>query len=334
MKEPFINKLLNDFCQFYDYAVIEVSTLSGLASTWALVKNIDLNSKRVIVFLNEVKSFDTENMMNSLKHGLNCDNIQLTKIVLLDKAAINNMESISAEHLDEAEVIAINCEDYKILSYGYKCEETAYELANILGYNNKDSSKGKNTKGGPWATYSIIMLNVLMYIITAVLSGNIFDSDINVLVLLGAKYNDLIIAGEYYRLITCMFLHGGIVHLALNMYSLNSIGPLIERIYGKVKYLIIYFVSGIVSSVLSFLFSDGISIGASGAIFGLLGTTLVFAVTMRKNIGKDFLRSIASVIIVNLFIGFNMANIDNFGHIGGLIGGIITGIIFNIKNKK
>jgi rhomboid protease GluP len=118
------------------------------------------------------------------------------------------------------------------------------------------------------------------------------------------------------------------------MYALYSIGPLVERVYGKAKYLVIYFISGIISSVFSFIFSNGVSIGASGAIFGLLGTTLVFAVTMRKNIGKGFLRNITSVIIINLFIGFTMSNIDNFGHLGGLLGGSISALVFNLIKKS
>lgn len=186
----------------------------------------------------------------------------------------------------------------------------------------------------PWITYIIIGINILIYVLTAFLSKNIMNSNIYVLVYLGAKVNELIASGEYYRLITCMFLHGGLIHLALNMYSLYVIGPLVERVYGRVKYISIYFIAGIISSLFSYIFSSGISIGASGAIFGLLGATLVFAITIRKTVGKDFYNNILQVMVVNLIIGFSIPNIDNYGHIGGIVGGIIMAKIFQIYKKK
>ncbi len=329
MREEFLKNVINGFCKFYDYGVIELNSSLNLASNWALVKNLTPNSKRVIIFLDNAKAIDNNSMLYELRQILNCESIELVKIITLDNKAISDIEE---EFIYQEDIITADYTNNRLLSYGYKCENAAEELANIMNYYS--NRKAVSVKNKPWVTYGLILINVIMYIITALLSGNPFDSDINVLVLLGAKYNELIASGQYYRLITCMFLHGGILHLALNMYSLNSIGPLVERIYGKLKYLLIYFISGIVSSLLSYFFSEGISIGASGAIFGLLGTTLVFAITMRKDIGKGFLRNIASVIIINLFIGFTIPNIDNFGHLGGLIGGVITAFICNWISKK
>ncbi len=176
-------------------------------------------------------------------------------------------------------------------------------------------------------TYFLIAVNIIMYLISAFLSENIFDIDIRVLVYLGAKLNLLIDAGQYYRLITCTFLHGGLMHIALNMYALYAIGPLIESTYGKLKFALIYFVSGITSSFFSYKFSNGVSIGASGAIFGLLGAALVLSIKMRKVIGEEFKRNIISVILVNVIIGLSISNIDNFGHLGGLIGGVLVSML-------
>lgn len=186
----------------------------------------------------------------------------------------------------------------------------------------------------PWVTYIIMGINILAYLLTALLSKDIMNSNIYVLVYLGAKVNELISKGEYYRLITCMFLHGGLIHVALNMYSLYIIGPLVERVYGRVKYISIYFIAGIASSLFSYIFSNSISIGASGAIFGLLGATLLFAITIKKTVGKEFYNNIVQVIIINLIIGFSIPNIDNFGHIGGMLGGITLAKIFQIYKKK
>lgn len=186
----------------------------------------------------------------------------------------------------------------------------------------------------PWATYIIMGINILVFMITAFLSKNIMTSNISVLIYLGAKVNVLISSGEYYRLITCMFLHAGLLHISLNMYSLYIIGPLVERVYGRVKYISIYFIAGIVASLFSYIFSNDISIGASGAIFGLLGATLIFAITIKKTVGKDFYINILQVMAVNLIIGFSIPNIDNYAHIGGILGGIVMGKFFEVNKKK
>lgn len=188
----------------------------------------------------------------------------------------------------------------------------------------------------PWVTYIIMGINILVYMLTAFLSKNIMNINISVLIYLGAKVNVLIYRGEYYRLITCMFLHAGLLQISLNMYSLYIIGPLVERVYGRVKYVSIYFIAGIVASLFSFIFSNDISIGASGAIFGLLGATLIFAITIKKTVGKDFYINILQVMAVNLIIGFSIPNmdIDNYAHIGGILGGIAIGKFFEINKKK
>lgn len=192
----------------------------------------------------------------------------------------------------------------------------------------------KKIKQAP-ITYAIIILNILVYMVTSYLSRSIIDSNLNVLVFMGAKVNLLIDEGQYYRLFTCMFLHAGIVHLAVNMYSLYMLGIFTERIYGKIKYITIYIISGLISSLFSYMFSSSISVGASGAIFGLLGALLVFALKMKRSINKDFVANIITIIVVNLIIGFSIANVDNFGHIGGLIGGIIiTYILVNMNLKR
>ena len=150
---------------------------------------------------------------------------------------------------------------------------------------------------------------------------------------MGAKVNDLISAGQYYRFVSCMFLHGGILHLAVNMYSLYAIGPMVEKVYGKVKYIAIYFVAGVCSSIFSYIFSTGVSVGASGAIFGLLGAVLVFAIKSKGKTGNVFIKNILSVIFVNILIGITLPNIDNFAHVGGLLGGIVISFLLAFNTE-
>ena len=143
--------------------------------------------------------------------------------------------------------------------------------------------------------------------------------------------------GDYYRLFTSIFLHAGIFHLLCNMYSLYVLGPQVESFYGKIKYLSIFIISGISGSLLSTALSGNntISVGASGAIFGLLGAILYFGYHYRVYLGNVLKSQIIPLIIINLLIGFIYSNqIDNFAHIGGLVGGAVITMALGIKYKS
>lgn len=221
------------------------------------------------------------------------------------------------------------------------CDPDCKQLSSIVEgiISSRLSPKGKMDKIKPYyLTYTLIGLNIIMYIISAVMAKNIMDIDAITLIKLGGKYTPLIYLGEWWRLITCNFLHGGLIHLAFNMYALYIIGYQIEMVYGRVKYIIIYAASGIGSSLLSYYLAPRtLSIGASGAIFGLMGALLVYAYKERGRLQKGVISNLLSVIAINLFIGLSMSNIDNFGHIGGLVVGLIISFILYtlpIKNKE
>ena len=182
-------------------------------------------------------------------------------------------------------------------------------------------------------TMTIIAINIVMFLISAILSRSIIDIDSRVLLVLGAKYVPIMTEkSQYYRLVTEMFLHGGIIHLAFNMYTLYSIGGQIEYIYGKVKYLMLYFLSGIGAGILSCILDPkSLSVGASGAIFGLFGAFAVYAIKNRDKINKGAITNILLVIGMNLYIGFTSKGIDNAAHIGGLIMGALIGLVINKK---
>lgn len=146
---------------------------------------------------------------------------------------------------------------------------------------------------------------------------------------LGWKSNSAIANGEYYRLLTSNFLHSDIFHLLINMYSLWAIGPSVIFVYGSnAIFLVIYLLSGIGGSFLSYLMSPSPSVGASGAIFGLVGAMLAFAI---KTGNYSLLNQIVLVIIINVAIGFTPGTrIDNYGHLGGLITGFVVGFLFLI----
>src|SRR5438270_6668333 len=172
-------------------------------------------------------------------------------------------------------------------------------------------------------------------IIAAVMNNavNIQDRDndalSNVLIAFGAKDNDLIVQGQYWRFVTPIFLHANLLHVGLNMLNLAVLGIFLERLVGHLRYLFIYFVTGIVSIIASFYFMpQEISVGASGAIFGLVGAYSVFVLWHRRafrNNGIPALLWLVLIIGVNLSIGLSVPNVDNYAHLGGLLSGCLLG---------
>ena len=138
---------------------------------------------------------------------------------------------------------------------------------------------------------------------------------------------------EYYRLITGTFLHGNFFHLLTNCYALYIVGKQIESFYGKRKFIIIYFMSLLMGSLFSITLSENLSVGASGAIFGLMGSLLYFGYFYRVYLGSTWKDNILPVILFNLALGFIVPNIDYLAHIGGLIGGILASMAVGLKYK-
>lgn len=186
----------------------------------------------------------------------------------------------------------------------------------------------------PIITY-LIMITCVVLFIAMYLFGN-GSTSTKTLIEFGGNFTSLTKNGEYFRLFTSIFLHAGIIHLLCNMYSLYVIGPQIESFYGKLKYLSIFVVSGISGSLLSTALSGNnvLGVGASGAIFGLLGSILYFGYHYRIYLGNVLKSQIIPLIILNLIIGFTFSGIDNFAHIGGLIGGIFTSMAVGVPDKN
>ena len=179
-------------------------------------------------------------------------------------------------------------------------------------------------QSAPYVTYSIIGITIVCYVLQLV-SQSVFGTD--VLVLYGARINEAILAGELWRFITPVLLHGSIPHIAFNMYALLSFGTGLERHFGHGRFLLLYLLGAFTGNVASFLFTSGsYSVGASTAIFGLLGAEAVFLIQNRKMFAGQFRSAIGNIIFiaaVNLFIIGSLPNIDNWGHIGGLLGGLM-----------
>ncbi len=177
-----------------------------------------------------------------------------------------------------------------------------------------------------------------MFIITALDSNDFFNISTNTIY----KYGGLVSVdylsnvSDYARIITSGFLHAGFIHFIFNMYALYVIGPQIESFFGKFKYAIIYMGSLIFGNLLSLLFLNGnvISCGASGAIFGLLGSLLYFGYHYRVYLSDVIRSQIIPLIAINLLIGVMLSGINVIAHIGGLIGGYLVSKAVGVKYKS
>ena len=204
--------------------------------------------------------------------------------------------------------------------------------------NRKNEKRSRETekifsRKNPVITYSLIGICIAIFVMMYIFGNGSEDSV--TLLEFGANYDFLTKNGQYFRLFTCMFLHIGLAHLICNMYSLYVIGREVENVFGKVKYLLIYIISGVCGSTLSLAFNHNtISAGASGAIFGLLGALLYFGYYYRTYLGSAIKSAVIPVILANLVIGFLSTSIDNAAHIGGLIGGVLSAMMVGIPSKS
>jgi len=169
-------------------------------------------------------------------------------------------------------------------------------------------------------TYSLIGFTILIYIAQEASLLLLRD---DIVIYYGAKINEAIYAGELWRFISPIFVHAGILHIFVNMYSLYSIGPIVEGFFKSPRMLVVYIFSGITSVIFSLGFTPNPSVGASGAIFGLLGSLGTFLFLHKDSLGeagRAYLRRIAVIALINLGLGL-APNIDNWGHLGGLLTG-------------
>lgn len=206
------------------------------------------------------------------------------------------------------------------------------KITNDINQKNKlEAEKAESVfkKKKPIITYVLLGINIFLYLVPILLGS--YEDILNRFCLYGPYVREY---SEYYRLFTGGFLHADILHLLFNCYALYVIGSQLESFMGKTKYSIIYIFSMLMGSLMSITFNDNPSIGASGAIFGLMGSLLYFGYHYRIYLGNTLKSQIIPLIILNLLYGFVVSGIDNFGHIGGLIGGILITMALGVKYKS
>jgi len=326
LKEKFQRDLINYFLSSGQFGVYELGENKQKQTIWMIQGSIGQLDEIMVVTNREDYELTKELLEKHISKsyvGNRGIGITITVLSSAKDTVINRDETaINSDFLVASAVIQIDMKDLSIIQQiGY-----TNSLQGVLAYvENQKRIQVKPKDSFLTITNLLIAINVIMFIITATVSKSLLDIDIQVLIKFGAILKPLIDLGEYHRLISAMFLHGGLLHLVMNMYALWLLGNIIEKAYGKFKFGVIYICSGLVGSLFSYFFlkASSLSVGASGAIFGLMGACIVFALKRKDTIRKSFLQSIFQVLVINLVIGFSTSNIDNAGHIGGLLGGLL-----------
>lgn len=185
--------------------------------------------------------------------------------------------------------------------------------------------------GKPLFTKIFLAIQVAVFIMMEIMGSS--ESTIT-LVEFGAKYNPLILEGEWWRFITPVFIHIGILHLLMNSVALYYLGAEVEKIYGSIRFFFIYLFAGFAGVLSSFIFSTGnLSAGASGAIFGCFGALLYFGIMKPKLFLRTMGTNIMVLLLINLVFGFMVSGVDNAGHLGGLIGGFLATAAVGLPKK-
>jgi rhomboid protease GluP len=296
--------------------------------------NFDIFKTRQIA--KKIKSKTFSFSINVMSIFLNLgDNVVLENGEMINK----NISCVSLKDIKDLEKHKLIIDAFPDIAKETNFKEQGMELfvkiTSEIGMKNETESKKAEEvfkEKKPVVTYGLIAINVIIFVLMYILGYG--STNVATLIRFGAQYKPLVLNGEYYRLLTSAFLHIGIIHLLCNMYSLYIIGSQVENFYGKAKYIVIYLFSAFTGSLLSLLFVDTISAGASGAIFGLLGSILYFGYHYRVYLGTVIKSQIIPIIFLNLLIGYLTPGINNFAHVGGLIGGILISKAVGVKYKS
>ena len=177
----------------------------------------------------------------------------------------------------------------------------------------------------------ILLINFGLYLASSIFSmksgaGNAVDLDSRTLIGFGAMFSPLIAQGQWWRLVTAGFLHGGLLHILMNSWALFDLGAIVEEMFGPARMLVIYFVSSVAGFFLSSMLKIGPSIGASAALFGLIGAMIALGTRYRSTVGTAirgfFVRWLVYGLLFSLLPGIDMA-----AHVGGLVGGFAVGFV-------
>ena len=321
---------------------IWLENLEGSYKIVRIISNYIHNNEQL-----EYDAFRTKHIAKKIQKKTLSMNMNILNIFinLGDSATIENylhvdhMDSIDIKNIKDLKKYDFLLKEFPTITKNTNFKEKGAELfmkitQDITKKNAEESMKAEDLfkMKKPIMTYILVALNILCFLCMYIFGNG--STDALTLLKFGANYAPLVKLGEVWRLVTSIFLHVGVLHLLCNMYSLYIVGSQLESFFGKAKFLCIYILSGIVGNLFSVLFTNGLTVGASGAIFGLFGALLYFGYHYRIYLGTVIKSQIIPLIILNLFIGFASSGIDNAAHIGGLIGGALVSIALGVKYKS
>jgi len=288
----------------------------------------------------EFDTFKTRRVVKKIKRKTFCFDIKVLSIFtdIGDNVKFKEENDIDSVYLYQAE----DLKKYDFVKEAFPnivkklrfSEEGIKLFMKITSDINKKNKKEAQIVNDVFKPKKTIITNILIAINIIIFLLQMFDQ--NIFAILAVWNIGIVKYGQFYRLLTGMFLHANIIHLGFNMYALHVIGKQLEGFLGKTKFTIVYFLSGMIGSLLSVALHSGnyVGVGASGAIFGLLGALLYFGYHYRVYLGGVLKNQIIPLIIINLAIGFAFSGIDNLAHIGGLIGGVTVTMAAGIKYKS
>lgn len=344
-KEELVMKLLHYFITERGYNPVIIRGVKD--EIWLENLEDDYKIVRIVsgyIHNNEQFKFDlfkTKNLLKTIKkktlsfkiNALSIfvnlgDNVDITKFEDTPNIKFANIHE--ASDLDKYRFVTSAFPDItEDMDFREKGLELFMKITSDINKKNEDDAKMNEDvfrPKKPIITYALIAINVVVFILS------VFNDA--VLPMFAVNRELIVNFNQYYRLFTGMFLHAGILHLLFNMYALYIIGMQLESFLGKAKYLIVYLLSGIGASMLSIFFSNSFSVGASGAIFGLMGALLYFGYHYRVYLDSVVKSQIIPLIVLNLILGFTISGVDNWAHIGGLVSGILATMAVGVKYKS
>lgn len=345
-----IYKALHYFVVDLDYEVVVVKGLDNelwlqnLSEDYKLIRFVFspiINNEQLVLDIKKAAyvSKAIRNKMLSLKMKTMTFYFNITKNLKMPE--VKNQALIPVKKMEDITNNETVKEFFPNINKKMQFDETGIEL--FLKINNDIQEKNARTNDEyskifmdkvPFVTYILMAINFVIFIVGLMNSGSLTHTSQEFITNFGSQNHAIYKLHEYYRLISSAFIHVDLLHLALNTFVLYSFGKRIESHLGPWKFLIIYFFSAIAASMLSIAFHDNLTVGASGAIFGILGALLYFGYYYRAYLSRMLLEEIIPVIVLNIAVGFMGSNIDNFAHLGGLMGGIVMTMALGVSNKS
>lgn len=339
-KEDIVMRLVHYFITNQNYSPIVVNGVKN--EVW--LENIDGPYKIIRISSNYIHNdeqfsndiYKTKSIMHQIKRKtlsfkMNTLNIFLDVNDHVNIEDTKNISSIRLNNVNDIKKNEIIIDAFPDISSNLLDNTKGIDLIiNVTNDINEKTAKENKSYDNVFRPKKIILTNLLIAINVLLFVIILFKPSI---IYMFANNLNLVKGGEYYRIITSVFIHANIWHLLCNMYTLFIIGSQVENFLGKKKFILIYFISAILGSLLSLAFSSGFSVGASGAIFGLMGSLVYFGYHYRLYLNTVIKSQIIPLIVLNLALGFMINGIDNFAHIGGLIGGYLATMAVGASDK-